>query len=157
VKTEGNLIFVQALFRGGDAMKHLIHILVSIVSIVTVCTLYPGKSICQEKTSLWVADGAICPEVVDRECVSANTRFSAGVGTLFCFTRINGAEGATEVFHVWYFGDTERARVRLGVNSSNWRTHSSKIILPHEIGTWKVDVLDSEGKLLQAIDFDIVP
>lgn len=133
------------------------HSLVCLVSIVMVSTLYPGISSGQEKTSLWVSDGAICTGVADRECVGANTRFSSGIGTLFCFTRINGAQGTTEVFHVWYFGDIERARVRLGVKSSNWRTYSSKIILPQEIGTWKVDIIDAEGNLLQVIDFDIIP
>jgi hypothetical protein len=57
--------------------------------------------------------------------------------------------------HVWSYGDVERARVSLSINAKSWRTYSSKAIQAHEIGTWRVDVLDTSGNLLETIDFEI--
>ena len=102
-----------------------------------------------------VEAAAICEGVQDREAVNVGTRFANSTARLYCFTKIVGAESPTEVVHVWSYGDVERARVSLAVNASSWRTYSSKAIQAHEIGTWRVDVLDTSGKLLETINFEI--
>jgi hypothetical protein len=94
--------------------------------------------------------------VVDREPANVGTSFSVSVGKLYCFTKIVGAAEETEVTHVWYFGDQERARVTLPVRAATWRTYSSKMIQAHEIGTWQVEILDANGNSLQTVDFEIV-
>ena len=68
-----------------------------------------------------------------------------------------GAQDDTYVTHVWYFGDRERARIKLAVRSPNWRTNSSKKIQPHEIGDWHVDVVGADGQVLMTIPFTIQP
>ncbi|RMH43608.1 MAG: DUF2914 domain-containing protein, partial [Gammaproteobacteria bacterium] len=50
--------------------------------------------------------------------------------------------------HVWYWQDREMARVDLPVRSSNWRTWSSKRILPEWTGPWRVVVEDAAGKVV---------
>ncbi len=104
---------------------------------------------------LQVEDAVVCTNIVDREPVDSAVSFSASVGRLYAFTRIVGAPDPTQVVHVWYFGDVERARVTLGVNGSNWRTYSSKVIQAHEIGAWRVEVLDADGNSLDTIQFDV--
>lgn len=108
-----------------------------------------------EPTSLVVQDGAICLKVVDHEAIGAGNSFPVSAGKLYCLTRIVGAAGTTEISHVWYFGDNERARITLSVDSPNWRTYSSKVIQPHEIGPWQVVVLDQSDNLLQSYSFII--
>jgi hypothetical protein len=49
----------------------------------------------------------------------------------------------------------ERARISLAVNAATWRTYSSKVIQAHEIGSWRVDVMDGSGNLLETINFEI--
>jgi hypothetical protein len=58
---------------------------------------------------------------------------------------------------VWFFDGNERARVDLGVKSSSWRTYSSKIIQPHEIGKWRVEVEDFAGNVLKTLEFEVAP
>lgn len=127
------------------------------VLIVLVATFlgFTVAAVAQEAPSLEVAVAAICQDVVDREPVDAGVSFSASVGTLYCFTKITGAQDPTKVTHVWYFGAEERARVELDVNSDNWRTWSSKIIQAHEIGSWRVDVLNEAGTVLKQLQFEI--
>ena len=136
-------------------MKELFPKLIVLLVVVSVFSFLPGVAQAQEAASLDVAVAAICQDVVDREPVDAGVSFAASVGTLYCFTKITGAQEATQITHVWYFGAEERARVDLDVNSATWRTWSSKIIQTHEVGSWRVDVLDSAGTVLKELQFEI--
>lgn len=106
---------------------------------------------------LQVEEAVVCTDVVDRQPVDSAVSFPVSTGRLYCYTRIVGAQEATQVAHVWYYGDEERARVTLAVNGSNWRTYSSKLIQAHEIGTWRVEVLDADGNNLETVQFEITP
>lgn len=108
-------------------------------------------------TSLQVMDAAICRDVINRECHEGGNTFKASVEKLYCLTRIVGAANPAQVTHVWYLGETERARVTLDVRSPNWRTYSSKTILQRDVGSWRVDVLGPEGNLLKTVQFEVTP
>ena len=102
---------------------------------------------------LAVSEAVICTGVQDRAPVGAGDSFFTDVGTLFCFTRITGGAEGTTVSHVWFFNEKQVAAVELKVGSSNWRTWSSKRIKPGDVGAWKVEVRDREGKTLKTIEF----
>ncbi|MFO7740047.1 MAG: DUF2914 domain-containing protein [Desulfatiglandaceae bacterium] len=138
-------------------MKNFFMIALNFVLLSVAISFFARHAISQETAALEVADAAVCLEVVNRECVGMNTVFPSNVGKLFCLTRINGAKGPGQVTHVWYFGQTERARIALNIQNTSWRTYSSKIIQSHEIGDWHIDVLGLEGELLKIIRFEIVP
>jgi hypothetical protein len=104
--------------------------------------------------ALSVESASVCTGVADREPVDAGTSFSVSLGKLYCFSKIADIQAATEIVHVWYYGETERARVSLGVNPPAWRTYSSKVIQAHEVGSWRVEILDSSGNLLETIKFE---
>jgi hypothetical protein len=99
---------------------------------------------------------AVCTNIVDREPVEEGERFNASVGRLYAFTHIMGANDFVELGHVWYFNDVERARITLPVRSPNWRTYSSKLIQPFEIGDWRVDVVDPQGEVLKSVAFQVI-
>ncbi len=113
------------------------------------------NAVAQEAGSVKVESAAVCENIVDREPEGANTSFSVTVEKLFFFTKIIGAENPIEITHVWYFGDTERARVTLPVKANTWRTYSSKVLQAHEIGAWHVDVLGPEGEVLETVEFEV--
>ena len=136
-------------------MKQFLSKLTILLALVSVFLFLPGVNQAQEAASLDVAVAAICQDVVDREPVDAGVSFTAPVGTLYCFTKITGAQEATQITHVWYFGAEERARVDLDVNSATWRTWSTKIVQTHEVGSWRVDVLDPAGTVLKELKFEI--
>ncbi len=108
-----------------------------------------------QSKSVDVESAMISRDVIDRSAIDVSTSFPVSVGKLFCFTKIVNAQDPTEITHVWYYGSVERARVTLPVNSNSWRTYSSKIIQPHEIGDWYVDVLDAQGDLLVSVPFKV--
>jgi hypothetical protein len=107
-------------------------------------------------SELTLVDSGICTGVVDHVAVDVGEVFGRDIGKLICFTRVVGPylEGSEQfVVHVWYYQDTERARVTLPVRSSNWGTYSSKLIQPFEIGEWRVEVLDSQGETVDVFQF----
>jgi len=106
---------------------------------------------------LEVSKAAICPQIVDRHPVEQGVRYPPTVGKIFCFSQISNIESPTQVQHVWYYKNTERARVALAVNPPSWRTYSSKHILTTDTGRWRVDILDHDGNVLKTLGFDIAP
>jgi hypothetical protein len=138
-------------------MKQFVSQLVAILTLIVVTLSLPIAVQAESHAALEVAVAAICQNVVDREPVDAGISFPASVGRLNCFTKISGARTPTQITHVWYFGAQERASVDLAVKAASWRTYSSKIIQPHEIGAWRVDVLDSTGTVLKELQFEITP
>jgi len=104
-----------------------------------------------------IASAVICENVISLAAVNEGNRFPASVGKLCCLNKVANIAENTEIVHIWYHGDTERARVRLKLNPPAWRTYSSKRIQPHEVGAWRVDITDSAGNLLTSVQFDISP
>jgi hypothetical protein len=138
-------------------MKRTYYVLLIIIALIIVPLSHAVTSMAQETAPLVVAEASICRDVVNRQPVGAGVSFEASVGKLVCFTKITGAQSPTQISHAWYFGDAQRAKVTLSVKSSSWRTYSSKIIQPHEIGDWRVDVLGPTGEILQSLQFKITP
>lgn len=90
-----------------------------------------------------------------RELVGETAVFSAGIENITCLTRLMGLAAPTSVTHVWYRDGKTMARVDLNVASSNWRTWSSKRLMPDWTGHWEVKVLDSDGRVLGSAGFDV--
>ena len=138
-------------------MKRLPYVLL-ILAMLTTIILYQVVTIkAQEAEAVEVAEAVICQDVVDREPIDVGDSFEVIVGKLFCFTKIVGAQEEIEIAHVWYHGDVERARVNLSVRAASWRTYSSKIIQPHEIGDWHVDIIGPDDEVLETVEFEITP
>ena len=108
-----------------------------------------------QAAELQVVDGVITSAIKDQAPVDKIETYRADFGKLYCFTRILGAEGETEVTHVWYYQNNELARVTLPVKSADWRTYSSKRFLPQWAGQWRVVVLDAEGSEIAVIPFSL--
>ena len=127
------------------------------IVFVVLCLLVPYSINAQQTGNLSVATAVISKRIENRQPVEPGTRFAASVGRLYCYSKIADIQNSTKIEHVWYFGETERARVTLGVNPPSWRTYSSKIIQAHEIGKWHVKILDESGNSLEDVEFEITP
>lgn len=97
----------------------------------------------------------IARSIIDREPVEPGESFPGNIGTVFCFTEVEGAGDETHVVHVWHRWNEEVASVELPVRSERWRTWSSKRIPENGTGEWLVQILDSEGTELGKIEFEI--
>jgi hypothetical protein len=122
----------------------------------------PAKEQMQETTpavapqqpALVLEEIQICTAVEDRQPSGVGTVFPDDLDKLYCFTKISGAEDPTFVYHVWYFGDKEVARVKLPVKSKSWRTWSSKN-LHLGLGYGYVEIVSESGDILGRAEFKI--
>lgn len=120
--------------------------------ILIVCMVFAAVAFA---STVRVENAAMGEDVVNREVVSQGASFSTSVGKLYCFSKIANIDSHTNVVHAWYYGSEERARVSLNVSPPAWRTYSSKVIQAHEIGVWRVEILDQDGNLLDTVRFQV--
>ncbi len=128
----------------------------NLVLLVMGILVLAGGALAQEAAvpSVDIAFGTDIDREI-RELVGETTVFTAGIEKITCLTRLKGLEAPTSVTHVWYRDGKTMARVDLNVASSNWRTWSSKRLLPDWTGHWEVKVLDSDGRVLGSAGFDV--
>lgn len=105
--------------------------------------------------ALDVAEAVVTTEVRDREPVDELTTASRHLEQVVLWTRITGAEGRIPISHVWYRGDEQVARVPLTVAGPNWRTWTSKTLVPEWTGDWRVDVVGPDGGVLETVSFRV--
>ena len=98
---------------------------------------------------------SICASIEDRQPMRVAASFAPDCGQVYFWTKCVGAADSTFVTHVWVHEGETRATVELPVKSSNWRTWSSKKILPSWTGNWEVRILDAAGNILKAETFTI--
>lgn len=137
-------------------MKKLFSILFALAVMASFSLYQAAEAKAQEEPTVKVEVGVICRDVQDREPIGEGTEFEATVGTLFCYTKIVGAQEPIEITHIWYHGETEMFRWNLPVESSSWRTWTSKNIWHEWVGDWHVDVIGPNGEVLLTLAFTIV-
>jgi hypothetical protein len=124
---------------------------VAVLLVLASCVIAPSGS--AEVGELDVEAMVFCTSVEDRTPVGEAGAFDNDIGAVCCFTKVIGAQEPTRVFHVWYYGDEEMARVELAVNSVSWRTWSTKKVLESWTGLWRVEVESDDGTVLESKEF----
>ena len=127
------------------------------VSVVFVMVVFISSDLfCQDYISLpeiYIKDAVICRDLKNLEPVEPGNIFQNNLKKIFCFSQIMGAKEDIQIKHNWYFGDKLVASVPLHVGSIDWRTFSSKRILPQYTGEWRVEIISQDGALLKKISF----
>ena len=126
---------------------------IALVGFATVVAT--GGARAQGADTLTVSDLQLCTGIENRTPVGAATAFPDTVGTVWCYTVIEGAPEATTVTHVWYRGDEKMAEVSLNVGPKWWRTWSSKKIPVEWTGAWRIDVVSASGAVLKSATFEV--
>jgi hypothetical protein len=109
-------------------------------------------------SGLAVLRAYICKGIDESEPTEAGKSFipaADGVLRLCCFSEVGGSARPDTVFHVWYWGDREMARVSLRVEGARWRTWSAKRIIDEWRGDWRVDIVDRDGFVLTRLRFSV--
>jgi len=109
------------------------------------------------QSGLRVVEISVCRDVQNLRPAGVGTRFPPDVRSLFCFTLTQGASGPQVIYHEWQHEGKVEASIPLSVEDERWRTWSRKAIRPDQVGTWKVLVRDSDGRVLGETSFEIVP
>jgi len=125
------------------------------VSLIAMPVVGEEETPVPSSPGLIAEQAVICTGVADRSPVGAAELFEAGIGKLWCFTRIAGVEEETTVTHVWYVGEQKVHEQALAVRGPAWRTWSNKTIPPDWTGPWHVDVVAPGGVVLKTLSFTV--
>jgi hypothetical protein len=77
-----------------------------------------------------------------------------GYAAVSSFSEVVGQNGETLQYR-WLHEGKEVLRIPVPVGANRWRSHSTKRIYAGMTGAWRVELLDSAGKLLASIDFTV--
>lgn len=76
----------------------------------------------------------------------------AKVQRLYLFTELRGYAGQ-QLSHRWYYQQQLQTEAVLTIEDSPWRTYSEKWLLPEQLGSWRVQILDQAQNVLYQHDF----
>lgn len=124
------------------------------LSLLVLLCITPGQA-SSEDPDLHIAEMAVTTKIFKGNPVDSVRRLSSSsVKALYCFTRIDSSiDGETSVKHVWYYDGEKVGEYTLPVKGKTWRTYSKKFIAKGEAGSWRVEVLSSNGNILKSVDF----
>ncbi len=71
---------------------------------------------------------------------------------LYLFTELKGYAGQ-ELTHRWSFEGQVQTEALLTIEDSPWRTYSEKWLLPEQLGSWRVEIIDQQQNVLYQHDF----
>lgn len=123
-------------------------------ALISACLLASTAGVALAQESDITVEVAIATDVVDRMPVDGGSAFAADVGSLWCWTRVSGAEGKT-LSHVWIHGPHERTLTLPAIGGSPWRSWSNKNIPEAWTGEWRVEIRDEDGSVLETVTFTI--
>ncbi len=93
--------------------------------------------------------------VENGEPVGAAETFPASTEKVYCFLEATDITKDTEVSFVWFNGDKEMSKFNVPLKiGPRWRTYAYKNLRELK-GDWKVEIRDSEGKVVKDVRFKV--
>lgn len=71
---------------------------------------------------------------------------------LYLFTELKGYAGQ-QLIHRWSFAGQVQTEALLTIEDSPWRTYSEQWLLPDQLGSWRVEIVDQQQNVLYQHDF----
>jgi hypothetical protein len=93
--------------------------------------------------------------VENSEPVGVAETFPASTEKVCCFLEAADIAKDTEVSFVWSYGEKEMLKTTLPIKAgAKWRTYANKNLRGLK-GEWKVEIKDSDGKILKGVKFKV--
>jgi hypothetical protein len=98
---------------------------------------------------------AMCEDVQDRQPLYEGVVFSIGIGRVFCYTLFDPVPEKTVITHNWYNRDNLSTKIKLPLHPPRWTTYSAIQLRESDKGPWRVEITDSEGRILKVLRFSV--
>jgi len=136
--------------------KKMVLLLISTVILAWIMTPQAyGQEKAKEGASLSIARLVVATGVENSEPAGAAETFPASTEKVYCFLEATNIAKDTEVSFVWSYGDKEMLKTILPLKAGpKWRTYANKNLRGLK-GDWKVEIKDSEGKVLKGVKFKV--
>jgi hypothetical protein len=136
--------------------KHGAMMLISVFTIIVGWAMvFPAYGQEKAKEGFTIARLVVGTGVEDREPVGVAETFPASTEKVYCFLEATGIAKDTEVSFVWFSGEKEMSKFSAPLKMGpRWRTHAEKNLRGIK-GDWKVEIRDSEGKVVKDVKFKV--
>ena len=109
-----------------------------------------------EAAGILLDEIALCEKVESNAPVGEGTNFYADGSRVYLYTKVKMEEGENDyIRHIWYYEGKEMNNVQLDVRGPSHRTHSYKTLFEGLDGEWTVDVVASNGEIIETVAFDV--
>ena len=104
---------------------------------------------------LTLVQAVMCEGLEELEPVNETVIFSVANGNVFCFTAFDPVPEKTVIYHHWFKRDQPEKEIKLGLKTPKWSSFSKISIRNMDVGPWRVEILDSDGKILKTLRFSV--
>lgn len=102
-----------------------------------------------------LTSAVMCEDVQERQPLYEGVVFSIGIGKVFCYTLFDPVPEKTYITHNWYNRDNLSTKIKLMLQPPRWTTYSAIQLRESDKGPWRVEIADSEGRILQVLRFSV--
>ena len=95
---------------------------------------------------------------VNNQPLYPGKRFPTDIGKVYCHSLINNNSGKqNDIYHIWYRDGNLKAKVRIRVRQGKEiPAVSHREVASSDKGTWKIEITDSDKKILDVVIFEVV-
>jgi len=102
-----------------------------------------------------LVQAVMCEDIQDQLPQNPTSVFSIERRKAVCFTAFDPVLQKTDIYHHWFHRDRSSAKIKLTLKPPRWSTYSSIQFREEDIGPWRVEISDAQGKILQVLRFSI--
>lgn len=102
-----------------------------------------------------VSRSAFTTAVVNREPRGRINELTNDKHHLYFFTELKGMTGQ-KITHRWVHKGQTMAEVKFNIGAPRWRVWSSKTLLTHWTGPWKVEVINEAGHVVHSEELNYI-
>ena len=135
-----------------------------LILAVMLCFLFPFSAKSQSndsaetKTSagkIVLVQALMCEDLLELIPQNPTTVFSIERRKAICFTSFDSVPEKTIIYHQWFHRDQNSAKIKLTLKPPRWSTYSSIQFRVEDIGPWRVEITDSQGRIFDVLRFSI--
>jgi len=118
----------------------------------------PPNSSGGSKTSgagIALVQAVMCEDIQDQLPQNPTVVFSIERRKAVCFTTFDPVSQKTDIYHHWFHRNRSSAKIKLTLKPPRWSTYSSIQFREEDIGPWRVEITDAQGKIFQVLRFSI--
>ena len=105
-----------------------------------------------------VLQSRTCEKVKNNLPINPRNRFPFDFGKVYCHSLLDNNSGKhLDIYHIWYMNGNLKAKVRIRVRAGKEiPAISHRAIESSDVGMWKVEIWDSDKKILDTVIFEVV-
>jgi hypothetical protein len=140
-------------------MKYRLMMLLGAIITMEFLLLFPAplleNSSAADGEKLKLFQALMSEDIVSNTPKTPTMIFSASKEKAVCFSLFDPVPKKTVIYHNWYHRDVPSARIQLNLKPPRWATYSSIQLRKTDIGPWRVEISDDQGRILKVLRFSV--